>query len=51
VTFALNAPAWPRSLVITTIIAFCSGRSSNNLCASVPATADSSLTTREIACV
>src|SRR5512144_1427994 len=34
---------------MTTIAAFASGRSSNSLCASVPATADSSLTTRVIA--
>src|SRR5215468_10661245 len=48
-TLALNAPAWPRSLVTTTIAALASGRSSNSLCASVPATADSSLTTWAIA--
>jgi hypothetical protein len=44
-TLALNAPAWPRSLVTTTIAALTSGRSSNSLCESLPATADSSLTT------
>src|SRR5262245_43886780 len=45
-TLELNAPASPRSLVITTIAARRAGRSSNSGCASLPATPDSSDTTR-----